>query len=120
MAKQLIVNGLIFGSIILALYIGESTGPNQVGFWCNDESIRHEYLPQTIDFRLLLSVVFVLPVLVFVLLDRTDSKQQTRNYYYGLLMNILLTMYCKLVIGKRIRRSEDQVVVVKFTVYIKR
>ena len=100
MVKQVILNSFIFGSILLALYIGESTGPNKVGFWCNDESIRHQFLPQTIDFRLLLSVVFVAPVLVFVLLDRTDSKSQTKNYYYGLLMNLLITMYCKLVIGK--------------------
>ena len=98
--NQLKINSLVFSSILIALYIGETTGPNKVGFWCNDESIRHEYLPQSIDFRLLLFIVFAVPVSAFALIDKTDFKYNLRNYYYGLLMNILLTMYCKLVVGK--------------------
>lgn len=58
------------------------------------------YYPQSIDFRFLLFTVFTAPFLIFFFIDRSDIKYYLRNYNYGVCINILLTQYCKLIIGK--------------------
>jgi len=97
--NQVIVNSLVYLSVLISLYIGESLESNKAGFWCNDKSIRHEHLPTIVNFYGLLVVAIVVPVLAFTL-DLTDFKYYFRNYTYALPMNIVLTVYCKLIVGR--------------------
>lgn len=97
------------------------------GFWCDDQTIRYPHLPMIVDYRLLLAVSIVLPLLLFWILPvirKTSAKSHENgsssqilaytdtylasigpefpgwDYMFGFLVNLVLTTYCKLLIGR--------------------
>lgn len=83
------------------------------GFWCNDDSIRYPHIPMIVDYRLLLAVCILFPLLIFRLLPRRDGDSDERNYLtliapessewdyiFGFILQLILTTYCKVIIAR--------------------
>lgn len=91
------------------------------GFWCDDQSIRYPHLPMIVDYKILLLVCIAFPMILFRLLPAsnrtaaaTDENDVDKgnylarigpnspgwDYMLGLILKVVLTIYCKVIIAR--------------------
>ncbi|CAK1550803.1 unnamed protein product [Leptosia nina] len=80
----------------------------QVGFQCNDPALSHPYTGDTVNWKWLIAVTVLLPLIVLLVIERQQcnpdlAKKQAlfwyKEYMYGFLLNITVVQTLKLLVG---------------------
>lgn len=92
------------------------------GFWCDDLSIRYPHIPMIVDYRLLLLVCTLVPLIIFRLLPPSLNKSENADnesttdkdnrlarigpnsvewdFMIGFILKLVLTTYVKMIIAR--------------------
>jgi len=100
---------LAVGIPVLILYLFGK--PYTRGFFCNDESIRHPFLPSTVPSSAMIPINYVVPILTFILVETfnlkssykpvlSQSYHHSKIFCFGALSTTLLTDVTKYTVGR--------------------
>ncbi|CAF4877387.1 unnamed protein product [Pieris macdunnoughi] len=80
----------------------------QVGFQCNDPALSHPYTGDTVNWKWLIGITILLPLVVLLITERQQcnheiAKKQAfgwfKEYLYGFLLNLTIVQALKLIVG---------------------
>ncbi|XP_045525409.1 phospholipid phosphatase 1-like isoform X3 [Pieris brassicae] len=80
----------------------------QVGFQCNDPALSHPYTGDTVNWKWLIGITILLPLVVLLITERQQynheiAKKQAfcwcKEYLYGFLLNLTIVQAIKLIVG---------------------